>query len=64
MEREVGGGIGMGNTCKPMAVSFQCMTKSTTKKKKKNLGGESEGGLPAETERVGAGLFLRILVQC
>ena len=34
VEREVGGGIGMGNTCKPMAVSFQCMTKSTTKKKK------------------------------
>ena len=32
----MGGGIGMGNTCKPMAVSFQCMTKSTTKKKKKN----------------------------
>ena len=26
MEREVGGGIGMGNTCKPLAVSFQCMT--------------------------------------
>ena len=38
MEREVGGGIGMGKTCKPMAVSFQCMTKSTTilKKKKRN----------------------------
>ena len=35
MEREVGGGIGMGNTCKPTAVSFQCMTKSTTIKKKK-----------------------------
>ena len=35
MEREVGGGIGMGNTCKPRAVSFQCMTKSTTNKKKK-----------------------------
>ena len=34
MEREVGGRIGMGSTCKPMAVSFQCMTKSTTKKKK------------------------------
>ena len=33
MEREVGGGIGMGNTCKPMADSFQCMTKPTTKKK-------------------------------
>ena len=36
MEREVGGGIRMGNTCKPMAVSFQCMTKSTTIKKIKN----------------------------
>ena len=29
-----GRGIGMGNTCKPLAVSFQCMTKSTTNKKK------------------------------
>ena len=29
-EREVGGGIGMGNTCKSMADSFQCMTKPTT----------------------------------
>ena len=37
MEREVGGGIGVGNTCKPMAVSFQCMTKSTTIKEKKKL---------------------------
>ena len=36
MEREVGGGIGMGNTCKPMADSFQCMTKPTTIKKKKS----------------------------
>ena len=35
MEREVGGGIGMGNTCKPMAVSFKCMTKFTTNKKKR-----------------------------
>ena len=26
--------VKMGNTCKPMAVSFQCMTKFTTKKKK------------------------------
>ena len=32
VEREVGGGIGMGNTCKPMAVLFQCMTKFTTNK--------------------------------
>ena len=31
------GGIGMGNTCKPMAVSFQCMTKFTTKKKQNKL---------------------------
>ena len=29
------GESGWGNTCKPMAVSFQCMTKSTTIKKKK-----------------------------
>ena len=35
MEREVGGGIRMGNTCKPMAVSFQCMTKFTKKQKQK-----------------------------
>ena len=34
----MGGGIGMGNTCKPMADSFQCMKKPTTiKKKKKRL---------------------------
>ena len=30
LEREVGGGIGMGNTCKSMADSCQCMTKTTT----------------------------------
>ena len=30
VEREVGEGIGMGNTCKSMADSFQCMTKPTT----------------------------------
>ena len=28
--REVGGGIRMGNTCKPMADSCQCMAKATT----------------------------------
>ena len=45
MEREVGGGIGMGTTWKLKDVSFQCMTKFTTnkikkkkrKKKKENL---------------------------
>ena len=51
MEREVGGGIGMGNTCKPMAVSFRCMTKSTAnkklKKKKKEKAEEPEIKLPA-----------------
>ena len=50
MEREVGGGIGMGNTCKPMAVSFQCMTKSRTNKKKnkkiKNKKKKKENGGP------------------
>ena len=30
VEREVGGGIGMGNICKSMADSFLCMTKTTT----------------------------------
>ena len=33
VEREVGGGIGMGNTCISMADSCQCMTKTTKKKK-------------------------------
>ena len=55
MEREVGGGIGMGNTCKPMAVSFQCMTKFTTNKrkkkkalkKKKKRNAQAPAGLPA-----------------
>ena len=30
VEREVGGGLGMGNTCQSMAESCQCMTKTTT----------------------------------
>ena len=30
MEREAGGGIGLGNTCKSMADSCQCMAKTTT----------------------------------
>ena len=40
VEREVGGGIGMGNTCKSMADSCQCMTKPTTIKKKKKEAGQ------------------------
>ena len=35
VEREGGGGIGRGNTCKDMADSCQHMTKTTTIKKKK-----------------------------
>ena len=30
VEREVGGGIGMGSTCNSMADSCQCMAKTTT----------------------------------
>ena len=30
VEKEVEGGIGMGNTCKSMADSCQCMAKTTT----------------------------------
>ena len=30
VEMEVGGGIGTGNTCKSMADSCQCMSKTTT----------------------------------
>ena len=30
VEREVGGGIGMGNTCISMADSCQCMTRTIT----------------------------------
>ena len=30
MEREVGGGIRIGNTCKSMADSCQCMAETTT----------------------------------
>ena len=30
VEREVGGRIGMGNTCKSMADLYQCMAKTTT----------------------------------
>ena len=51
MEREVGGGIGMENTCKPMAVSFQCMTKSTTIKKKVKKEKKKKKGIRRNSER-------------
>ena len=44
----MGGGIRMGNTCKPMAVLFQCMTKFTTNKKKKK---EKKTGVLEENVR-------------
>ena len=37
MGREAGEGIGMGITCKSMADSCQCMTKTTIIMKKKNI---------------------------
>ena len=57
MEREVGGGIGMGNTCKPLAVSFQCMTKSTTNKKRKKKRCGLDDGI------VDGVLFLQIILS-
>ena len=40
----------MGNTCKPMAVSFQCMTKPTTiKKKKRSPKKEAHKGISSPT---------------
>ena len=48
MEREVGGEIGMGKTCKLKDVSFQCMTKFTTNKKKK--GKKKKNNPPAMKE--------------
>ena len=62
MEREVGGGIRMGNTCKSMADSFQCMTKPTTIKKEKEIsfnlkkrGGGQEEETSVEEAAVGVG---------
>ena len=46
VEREVGAGIGMGNTCKSMADSCQCMTKTTKKKKLKYCGVTYSATLP------------------
>ena len=60
MEREVGGGIGMGNTCKPLAVSFQCMTKSTTnlkKKKKKEFTGAATDAVSGSHSIIDSGVL-------
>ena len=57
MEREVGGGIGMGNTCKSMADSFQCMTKPTTIKNKK----ERKSGKMNEKRPISREIQMKIL---
>ena len=44
----------MGKTCEPKAFSFQCMTKFTTKKKKKKTGS-------APWKSMHKGLLLRVL---
>ena len=51
----MGGGIGMGNTCKPMAVSFQCMTKFTTNKQKKKKKHRNAGLIPRSERSPGVG---------
>ena len=48
----MGGGIRMGNTCKPMAVSFQCMTKFTTNKKKKKKERKKESESLKSTSKI------------
>ena len=53
MEREVGGGTGMGNTCISMADSFQCMPKPTTIKKKKKKK-KRKRNLPANAANTGS----------
>ena len=45
----------MGNTCKPMAVSFQCMTKSTTKKKESARNAGDLGSVPGLGRSPGEG---------
>ena len=59
MEWEVGGGLGMGKTCKPKAVSFQCMTKFTKKKKKK----KSYQKKKKRKERLAYSILLLLLVD-
>ena len=62
MEREGGGGIGMGNTCKSMADSFQCMTKLLQKKKKKKQGIVIT--LPAKVHLIKAMVFPVVMYGC
>ena len=64
VEREVGGGIGMGNTCKPMGDSFQCMTKPTTIKKKKKSPTEGQEPPPSLDENGPGGVISLTVPVC
>ena len=64
MEREVGGGIRMGNTCKSMADSFQRMTKPTTIKKKIKKIKSRDISLPTKVHLVKAKVFPLVMYGC
>ena len=50
----------MGNTCKPMAVSFQCMTKFTTNKKKKK---DKKKRMKIVAKMVGVSLTIQMITS-
>ena len=54
VEREVGGGVGMGKTCKLNDISFQCMTKFTKNTKKKRK--KESSNLRSTTPKARAGM--------
>ena len=57
----------MGNTCKPMAVSFQCMTKSTTNKKKlkkKTCNACERQDTLTQNTKIEKTIFLKICEDC
>ena len=56
----MGGGIGIGNTCKSMADSFQCVTKPTTTTKKKKKKRKKEITLMAESEEELKSLLIKV----
>ena len=69
----MGGGIGMGNPCKPMADSFQCMTKPTKikirrRRRGKKLQLKKRGGgditLPTKVHLVNAMIFPVVMYGC
>ena len=57
----MGGGIGMGKTCKLKDVSFQCMTK---KKKKKNIQTKKIKKKKAEKKKIIAYFYFQSFPFC